>query len=355
MTTRRTPKVITSTLRMPLLNFGPRTLPTSHPPKDDTERPAAKRKKPAAEDDERTDDTDARDEDDDESDPDGQDDDGADDEDGEGDSGQDEKQVVESDDVIVKFKADGKDTEVPLGQLKRLYGQEAALTRKSKEVAATRTQLEEHANLTVAALDRQLARARERFAPYERADWAKAARDMEEEDFNAARAAAQAAYEDVAFFEQELGSYAQDLQKRNRAAFEAAAKKCQEVLSDPNDGIDGWSKDLYTDITGFAAEQGLDKTVIDGLTDPAAFKLIHMAMLYSKGRAKVKEDTAKSAKAKKKAPPKKIVKGSASSDASKGATGGGSKLDKAMSRLQRTGTRDDAVNAFMATWADAAD
>src|SRR5574337_877989 len=42
------------------------------------------------------------------------------------------------DDVIVKIKVGDKEHEVPVKDLKRLYGQEASLTRKSQEVAAQR-------------------------------------------------------------------------------------------------------------------------------------------------------------------------------------------------------------------------
>src|SRR3546814_1978025 len=42
--------------------------------------------------------------------------------------------AVPEDDAVVKVVVDGEETEVTVGSLKRLAGQEAALTRKSQEV-----------------------------------------------------------------------------------------------------------------------------------------------------------------------------------------------------------------------------
>src|SRR6476660_3753905 len=69
------------------------------------------------------------------------------DEDEDGDEGDDEngeQSTIEiKDDHKFKVPVDGEEREFSLGQLKRLAGQEAALTRKSQEVATTRKTLED--------------------------------------------------------------------------------------------------------------------------------------------------------------------------------------------------------------------
>lgn len=313
---------------------------------DNKKKPA----KDAGEDDQlRSDDEPAKQEDD-QSDPEGQDEDApegkdVEDESEDADEDSDEPKFVESDDVFVKVKVGDKEHNASIRDLKRLFGQEASLTRKSQEVAAARKIIDEQARVHVTALDAMVKRARERFEPFRTADWASAARTLEPEVFEQARAAAQAAHADVAYFEQELAGVVDKARKDAANAHKTAAQACIKALSDPDGGIEGWNEKVYKEHCAFAIEQGLAAEVVDNLTDPAAFKLINMAMQFSRGKAKVKTAVDEKVKAKKNAPPKKIVKGSA---APVQKTVSSKKADAALAKLKRTGTRDDAADAFAA-------
>jgi hypothetical protein len=265
----------------------------------------------------------------------------------------DEPTFVENDDVFVKVKVGDEEHTASIRDLKRLFGQEAALTRKSQEFAAERKRVTEQATLHVSALNTMLQRARERFEPYQKADWATAARTLDPATFEAAREAAQAAYADVRYFEEELTGVTQKAQAAARDAHVKAAQACITALSDPDGGIEGWGEPLYKEIVGFAKEQGLDPDIADQLTDPAAFKLLHMAMQYQRGKQKVTKAVEDKKAEKKKAPPKKIVKASKAPKSKE--QHGNTKVAQSMKKLASTGTVDDAEAAFLARWEAAAD
>jgi hypothetical protein len=80
-------------------------------------------------------------------------------------SGEDEEgaeKAFADDGAYVKLKVDGEEKEVPVKDLTRLYGQEAALTRKSQEVAEQRKQAEAESQKHVSALQVLLTRAQEK-------------------------------------------------------------------------------------------------------------------------------------------------------------------------------------------------
>src|SRR6266403_5098092 len=63
-------------------------------------------------------------------------------EDEEGEGEETEKKYADGDDTYVKVKIGDEEHEVPVSQLKRLYGQETALTQRSQEVATQRKSVE---------------------------------------------------------------------------------------------------------------------------------------------------------------------------------------------------------------------
>lgn len=258
-----------------------------------------------------------------------------------------EKRYADSDDLIVKHTVDGEEREFKIGDLKRLAGQEASITRKGMETATKRKQLDEIAQVQYAAHEQMVDRARKRWEPYSKVDFALAAAQLDPEEYKALRTEAEAAYADLQFFESGLQEFGKkitaDFQSRQRDA----ATECIKVLADPEKGIKGWDQTPYRGICDYAVEQGLDKGIVQGLTDPAAIKLLHKAMLYDRAAARVVKDKA-AAKAKKTAAPKKIVKGTASLEATKKATK--PKADAAMQRLAKSGSRQDAADAFIALW-----
>jgi hypothetical protein len=267
-----------------------------------------------------------------------------DDEDAEGDDN--EGDADPDDKVVVKHVVDGEEREFTLGHLKRLAGQEAALTRKSQEVANTRKALDAQNAALVLRSSKALEKARAKYEPLAKIDLLAASKDpnVTQEELVAARNAIQAAYEDVKFFEQDLAETIKEVQTAQQTDLRAEAQEAIKVLSDPEKGIEGWNEALYGEIRTFAQEQGLPAEVVNTLVNPAAIKLINMARLYAKGKVAVQ-----SAKSDKKKAPKRIVKGTASAETTKKVTKT-AKAGEPLKRLQKSGSVDDAADAFMAGW-----
>lgn len=264
----------------------------------------------------------------------------------------DESSTVEvKDEHKFKVTVDGEEREFSLGQLKRLAGQEAALTRKSQEVAETRKALDNQNAALLARSAKALERARAKYEPLSKIDLLAASKDpnVTQEELVAARNAIQTAYDEVRFFEADMTETIKEVQGAQRASLMEEAKEAIKVLADPEKGIEGWSESLYGEIRSFAQEQGLPADTVNSIVNPAAIKLLNMARLYAKGKTKVQSD-----KSDKKKAPKRIVKGTATPETTKKVTKS-AKAQEPMKRLQQSGTTDDAADAFMARWAQDSD
>lgn len=263
-------------------------------------------------------------------DADGDDDD---DEDGEG---EDDADAAGAASAEVEVTVDGETHKVSVDDLKRLYGQEAALTRKSQEVADLRKSAQAAEQNYVAKMTGMVEKAQEAWKPYAEIDWMVAPQNMSTEDFQALRADAKQAYENLQFLTTETETHQaernQELQAQHKEQFAEAAKQAHVVLADPETGIPGWSAEVYNGIRTFAQSEGMPVEVINTIIDPVALKVLWKASQYdgSKKVATVKT---------KKAAAKKVQR-----------TGGKSmrgKASKAQTKLAQTGSFDDAVNALM--------
>jgi hypothetical protein len=121
------------------------------------------------------------------------------------------------------------------------------------------------------------------------------------------------------------------------------ARETLKALSDPKTGLPGWSEKLYDDLRAYAVTEGMDANIVNRLVDEKAFRLIHKAMMFDRGKAKtttVKQDKK----------PTKIIKSSkrpAQNDSSSTNT---KKVKDAHARLQNSGSVEDATAAMMARW-----
>jgi len=276
------------------------------------------------------------------------------DDDEDGDEGDDENEqptVEVKDEHKFKVTVDGEEREFSLGQLKRLAGQEAALTRKSQEVATTRKTLEDQTAAYLVRQTKLIERARAKYEPLSKIDLLAASKDpnVTQEELVAARNAIQTAYEDVKFLEQDMQALVQELHTQQRNDLMAEAKEAIKTLSDPEKGIEGFNEALHGEIRTFALEQGMPAEVVNNLVNPSAIKIINMARLYAKGKTKVQSE-----KSDKKKAPKRIVKGTATAETTKKVTKS-AKAQEPMKRLQQSGTTDDAADAFMARWSQSDD
>lgn len=245
---------------------------------------------------------------------------------------------VAKDDLVVKVKVGDEELDVSVKDLKRLYGQEAALTKKSQAVAAKTKEVEEQGAKYVAALGAMLNKAKERAEPFQKIDWLIAAKNLNEDELTALRNEASRHMDDLKFYEQELDQVMGQVQQQQRMQMQEAARECVEVLKKD---IPGWNEKMYDEIRTFAIGNGLDANIMNNLVDPAAFKMLHMAMLYNKGKM---ANTKKIVKT-----PKKLVKSSTNPEATKKVISN-KQQDSANSKLMKSGRVEDATEAFLARW-----
>ena len=253
-----------------------------------------------------------------------------------------EKSAVElGDDTTVRVKVNGEEVDVSLGELKRLAGQEKALTHKAMEVAEARKAYETNAAQAKTVLDKALAKAQERLKPYLELDYLDLHSSMDRAAFQQLRKDALAAQQDVKDLETDIADHAKTSQATAQGEFQKAAKAAVEVLQGPVEkgGIEGWSQPLYNDLMAYAVAQGMPASSAHSIVDPTAIKLLHKAMMFDKGKTAA---TAQIAKVK--VAPAKVAK-----PASNGTPQPTKKATEAFSRLANSHSDDDAVAAFMAT------
>lgn len=299
------------------------------PSDDEEEEPTTKTPKVPA-------DTEAEPEDANEDDTDQNEDDDANEDDADGDDVADDGATkLATDDYKVTVTVDGAERTVSVKDLKRLYGQEASLTRKSQEVAELRKTAEDNRTRTSVALDTLTKRAEDRWRPYAEIDYLVAQTQLSAEDFATLRAEAKAASDDYTFLKSELDNHASTQQAERITAFREQAKDCVKVLTRD---LPNWNENLYNDIRTFGVKSGLKQADVDMIADPAIIKLLHSAMLYERGKIV--------ATTKKVAAVKKTVKPSTTSASPQTADKGAANLKK----LASSGSREDAASLFMSRW-----
>jgi hypothetical protein len=262
------------------------------------------------------------------------------------DEGDEDKSTIEiKDDHKFKITVDGAEQEFTLGSLKRLAGQEASLTRKSQEVADIRKNVEADQAKNIAAYDVLLKRSTERANQYRELPWTQLMKDpnVPADQLAALQAEAQKALEDEAFLKNEIDGFMKKVGDDQLKARQTSARDCLKALNDPESKqhIKGWNEALYNDLRTFATNEiGLPSEMVNNLTDAAAFKVLHMAMQFQRGASKVV--TKKVNKT-----PTKIVKNSASAPAAR-ASSKTVTVKQAVNKALKTGSQDDAINAFLA-------
>jgi len=267
-------------------------------------------------------------------------------EEGEGTAETTAEDIIEDDNgKYVKVKVDGEERTVSVKDLKRLYGQEASLTRKSQEVAAKRKESEELGAKYVAGLTGLLQKAQAKTAPYKQIDFLAAAQQLSPEDLQNLRTEAQVAFDEERYLAEELNGFMGNLQQQRQAQL---VEKGREAVKELKEDIPGWNEKVYNDIRHFAISSGMEVGIVDNLVDAPAIKLIHKAMLYDRGKSGVVTTKTKNS-------PKKIIKSSKSTSQTRHATSGKPNEQKAYKKLQDSGSVDDAQDAFLARWENQSD
>lgn len=247
--------------------------------------------------------------------------------------------VIESDDALVKISVDGEEITASVKDLKRLYGQEASLTRKSQELAAKRKEAEEASQRHLAALEQMAKTAEDEYRPYAEIDFLVASKELSAEELNALRQEAQAKYQKYAFFNNELNGYVQNMAQQRAQFMAEMAKQTIAELSDPEKGIKGWGPELYAQIREHAVNNGMAPETFNNIVDVPSLKLLYNAYRYDKAK--------KVALQKKATAPKKVLTSTASADSTRFNEDKGK---VAIEKLKKTGSKDDAVAAILARW-----
>ena len=138
----------------------------------------------------------------------------------------DEEEAEElTDETLIDILVDGETQQASIKDLKRLYGQEASLTRKSQEVAAQRKAAEDNIGKTDAILQRMVQKAEERYKPYSEVDMILASKNLDDADFTQLRKEAQDAHDDLKFIKEEADQFYKGLQQQQQQQLQDAAKK----------------------------------------------------------------------------------------------------------------------------------
>lgn len=255
----------------------------------------------------------------------------------EGDEG-DDQGSDDPDDVEVDIKVGEETKKATIKELKRLYGQEAALTQKSQALAHQRAAADATFTQASHALKTMTERAAEAYKPYADLDWFVLSTKMDPETFQGLRQDAAMAEANVKFYETELNATVTKHQEQAQMAHREAAAECVKVMENPETGIKGFGQPMYQEMLGFAKSQGFDNAHM--ITKPGVLKLLHMAMEWHKGQTATKTAEEKISRAPNK--PTTVIKPGKRSDQSPSRT--------AMQQLRKTGSPDDAADAFLASF-----
>jgi len=260
---------------------------------------------------------------------------------------EDEVELSVDDATEVEIIVDGETQRVSIAALKRLHGQEASLTRKSQDLAATRKQADAALQKADISYQKLLERAEARAKPYTEVDMLVASRQMDADDFAKLRAEAKDAEADLKFLREEADAFYRGAQDQQKVLHQQAASECVKVLQAQ---MPEWSNDVYNDIRAYAVSQGLPQEQVDQYVDPQVILLLNKARLYdqTKATAETKKAKSKVIRAKDGNKNKKILRSTKSPvrEDSKSR-----RVKKAQDVLRtKNGDADDIAEALLARW-----
>ena len=261
----------------------------------------------------------------------------------------DETEVELSDDTLVEIQVDGEAKQASLKDLKRLYGQEASLTRKSQETAAKRKEAEEALAKADISYQKLLERAEARMKPYAEVDMLVASRQMSTEDFAALRREAQEAEKDLKFLREEADAFYKDAQAQQQKQVQEQAQNCVKVLSEQ---LPDWGDELYNNIRSYAVSQGLPQEQVDQYVDPTVIMILNKARLYDQTKATAETKKAKAKVIKTKEGTRKVLKTKKApkSDADIRVQRQRDAQKRLRSNASRAGDLEDIADALMSRW-----
>lgn len=240
-----------------------------------------------------------------------------------------------SDDSEVSVTVDGKTTKMKVSALKRLAGQEQALTQRSQTVATQQRQVEAQGLYLAKILEGRYNQAKARNDKYAGVDLFRASRELEAEDFDALRAEKEAASAEFNLIEVEAKEFVQRVKDHRTNGLREQAKIARQEITKQ---IPDWNDSVYDQVRNYAVSQGMDATTVNELVDPHSIVMIHKAMKFDAQKGK----TATVKKKVDKAPTKVVQKSRRSADPTT------SKLKAKRIAAARSGDLDDIAELFAA-------
>jgi len=260
---------------------------------------------------------------------------------------EDEEPLAASDDQVVDINVNGESKQVSVKDLKRLYGQEASLTKKSQDLANQRKQSDESLAQTQLSYQKLLERAEARFKPYADIDMLVASRQMDPDTFAQLRQDAKQAEEDLTFLKEESNTLVSQQQQQFAEQSKEAAANCVKVLQEQ---LPDWGNELYSDIRNYAVKSGLPQEQVDQYTDPQVIMLINKARLYDQSKQSAKSKKAKAKLTKSKSGKTKVLSSRKAPLSKEGAAE--RKRQAAIKNLHGHSDLDDIAAALMSGWKD---
>ena len=252
-----------------------------------------------------------------------------------------------TDETLVEIPVNGEIKQASIKELKRLYGQEASLTRKSQETAAKRKEAEDIIQKTSMSYQKLIERAEARFKPYSEVDMLVASRQMDADDFAQLRKEAQEAESDLKFLKEESDAFFRQAQADYNKQHQAAAQECVRVLQD---NLPDWGNDLYNDIRSYAVSVGLPQDQVDQYVDPNVIMILNKARLYDMGKAAADQKKSKAVRIK--SAGKKVLRSrkAPATDADLRVQRQRKASQKLRSNPSISGDLDDIADALMSRW-----
>ena len=253
-----------------------------------------------------------------------------------------------TDETLVEIPVNGEIKQASIKELKRLYGQEASLTRKSQETAAKRKEAEDIIQKTSMSYQKLIERAEARFKPYSEVDMLVASRQMDADDFAQLRKEAQDAESDLKFLREESDAFFKQVQADYSKQHQAAAQECVRVLQD---NLPDWGNDLYNDIRSYAVSVGLPQDQVDQYVDPNVIMILNKARLYDMGKAAADQKKSKAVRVNK-STGKKVLRSrkAPATDADLRVQRQRKASQKLRSNPSISGDLDDIADALMSRW-----
>jgi hypothetical protein len=186
---------------------------------------------------------------------------------------------------VVTVKVGEDEHKVPVKDLMRLYGQEAALTRKSQETSEALNRATQEGEKAVTILGALISRAEERAKPYLGIDFNLAAQRLPEDAYKQLRADAEQVFTEVRFLRGEADQFVGQVRQNRAAQHQAELKASDEALGKE---IEGWNAEQRSEVAKYAVQAGLPASYAESIADPAAMKIIRKAMLFDRGAAAAK-------------------------------------------------------------------